>query len=150
MKSLLRTLASLVLAALLPACISLDSTQWRRVHEQTCALDEHWVVRDTLYFGLSMVAEDGSVSIIGEDDWERFENEVLSSAFPSGYTVLKAHGAWRNASGVHRTEPARVVVVLHSDDPASEAAITETIRRYRERFRQESVLREHVGVCLSL
>ncbi len=149
MKSPLFTFAPLALAALLSACASLGATQWRRVYEQTCALDEHWVVRDTLYFGLSMVAEDGTVGAIGEDDWKRFENDVLILAFPGGYTVLDAHGAWRNANGVLRTEPSHVVVVLHPEGPTSEAAVISVIRRYREQFRQESVLREHAGVCMA-
>jgi hypothetical protein len=149
MNASLRPFTLLALAAFLPACAAFDAANWRRVYEQTCALDEQWVVRDTLYFGLSMVAENGTVLSIEDADWHRFESDVLSQAFANGYTVLEARGAWRGADGTLQTEPSRVVIVLHPDDTAWEAAIANVIRRYREQFRQESVLREHAGVCMA-
>lgn len=142
-------LRAFVLLALLSACAGFDAAHWRRVYEQTCALHEQWVVRDMLYFGLSMADGDGTTRTIDEDDWTRFESDVLSRAFAHGYTVLEAHGSWRGADGRLQAEPSRVVIVLHPDDPAWEAAIADVIRRYREQFRQESVLREHAGVCMA-
>jgi hypothetical protein len=147
MKTTSRLFIAIALPMLLQGCASLDGAQWRRVYEQTCHLDEQWLVRDTLYFGRS-ISTDGVISLVDDDEWQRFENETLGIAFPTGHTVIDAHGAWRNADGVQRGEPSKVVVVVHPDDQASEAAITHVIATYKQTFRQESVLREHAGVCV--
>ena len=147
MKTTSRLFIALALPVLLHGCVSLEGAQWRHVYEQTCHLDEQWLVRDTLYFGRS-ISTDGAISLVGDDEWQRFENETLAIAFPTGYTVIDAHGAWRNADGVKRGEPSKVVVVVHPDDQASEAAITQVIATYKQAFRQESVLRELAGVCV--
>lgn len=118
---------------------------WVREHPLGCRLDEQLAVRDTLYFGRSILGG-------GEVDdaaWHAFETATLLPAFPQGYTVLDANGRWRGDDGKTIGEASRVVVIVHADDGASEAAMRNVIARYRAQFRQESVLRERSAVCAS-
>lgn len=121
------------------------AVEWTREHRLYCRMDEQTQIRDTLYFGLS-VPGGGSVS---EAEWKRFENDVLSTSFPQGFTVVDAHGTWRGADGVTVSEPSRVVAIVHADDTASDAAIRDVVKRYRDSFHQEAVLRERGAVCAS-
>lgn len=116
---------------------------WVREHPLGCRLDEQGALRDTLYFGRS-IPGGGEVDT---DAWQRFESDVLAPAFPRGYSVLDAAGHWRGNDGTLVSEASRIVIVVHGDDAASEAALRRLIARYREMSRQESVLRERVAVC---
>jgi len=114
-----------------------------REHPLGCRSDEQALVRDTLYFGASIPAG-GEVDAAA---WQRFEHDVLTPAFPQGYSVLDAHGAWRGADGVTTHEASRIVVLTHPDDAAAAASVRRVAQRYREMFHQESVLRERGAVC---
>jgi len=139
-----RRFASLALAgsATVLAGCQLD---WVRDHPLGCRADEQSLTRDVLYFGRS-IPGGGEVD---EAAWQRFEHEVLSPAFPRGYTVLGAHGRWQDAGGTTIGEDSRVVVLVHGDDLASAKAVREVAARYKTMFRQESVLRERSAVCAS-
>jgi hypothetical protein len=121
------------------------AVEWTRAHPLYCRMDEQMLIRDTLYFGLS-IPGGGSV---GEADWKHFENDVLSQSFPNGFTVFDAHGSWHGADGATVSEPSRVVAIVHADDAASDAAIRDAVTRYRDMFHQESVLRERGAACAS-
>ena len=138
------SLARLFLAGTLAATAGCHA-DWVREHPLGCRLDERLLVRDTLYFGRS-IAGGGEVD---PQAWRRFEEDVLLRAFPRGYTVLDANGRWRGADGATLGETSRVVIIVHADDSASEAALRDVVVRYRATFRQESVLRERSAVCAS-
>ncbi|MEO7325694.1 MAG: DUF3574 domain-containing protein [Dokdonella sp.] len=118
---------------------------WVREHPLGCRLDEQLATRDTLYFGRSIPGG----ADVDEAAWQRFENEVLLPAFPRGYTMLDAHGHWRGKDGVSIGEASRIVILVHGDDASSDAAVRTVIARYRDMFRQESVLRERTTACAS-
>src|SRR5690606_1047885 len=101
-----------------------------------CTTGGAWL-RSELYFGLQM--PDGSH--VTEQEWTAFVDEVVTPRFPDGLTILDSTGQWRNASGGIVREPGKVIVIFHSRDPALEARLDEIRRLYRERFRQESVLK---------
>lgn len=134
-------------AALLAALLALQgcAVEWTREHRLYCRMDEKLEIRDTLYFGRS-IPDGGTVA---DADWSRFEADVIAHAFPQGFTVLDARGSWRGADGAIVSEPSRAVVIVHEDDAASDAAIRDIARRYRETFRQEAVLRERSTACVS-
>jgi len=137
-------LARLLLAGMLATTAGCEA-DWVREHPLGCRLDEQLLVRDALYFGRA-IPGGGEVD---EAAWQRFESEVFGPAFPHGYTVLDAHGRWRGADGTTIGESSRVVLVVHADDSASDAALRDVVARYRTMFRQESVLRERTTVCAS-
>lgn len=117
---------------------------WVREHPPLgCRAGEQALVRDTLYFGRSIPGG----GRVGDGDWNRFEHDVLLPAFPQGYSVLDAHGRWRGDDGATIGEDSRIVVLVHADDAAAAAAVRAVAAAYRERFRQESVLRERAAVC---
>ncbi|MEO5561649.1 MAG: DUF3574 domain-containing protein [Dokdonella sp.] len=116
---------------------------WVREHPLGCRLDEQLALRDTLYFGRS-IPGGGDVD---EAAWQRFENETLLRAFPRGYTMLDAHGHWRGTVGAPIGEASRIIILVHGDDATSEAAVRNVVARYRDTFKQESVLRERAAVC---
>ena len=73
-------------------------------------------------------------------DWDRFAADTLARAFPDGFTVRAATGAWRNpASGQMVTEATQDVVVALGDRPAAVARVRWAIGVYRRRFHQQSV-----------
>lgn len=135
--------AAFVCAAGLALTLAGCKLDWVREHPLGCRLDEQLALRDTLYFGRS-IPGGGEVD---EAAWQRFENETLLPAFPRGYTTLDAHGHWRGADGATIGEASRVVILVHGDDAASEAAVRAVVARYRSVFHQESVLRERSAVC---
>lgn len=140
-----RACAAFLALALAPA-LGGCAMEWTREHRLYCRMDEKLAIRDTLYFGRSIPGG----GTVGEADWNRFENEVIGRAFPQGFTVLDAHGSWRGADGAIVSEPSRVVVIVHADDAASDAAVRDIAERYRAMFRQEAVLRERSAACSSL
>jgi len=136
--------ASALIAAI-PMLLQGCAVEWTREHQLYCRMQEQTLIRETLYFGLS-IPGGGEVS---DADWKQFETDVLGQAFPKGFTVLDSHGAWRGADGKTVTEPGRIVVVVHAEDDGSESAIRDAIGRYRSMFHQEAVLRERGVVCVS-
>lgn len=135
-------IALCVLAPAMHGC----GLEWTREHELYCRMDERLQIRDTLYFGLS-IPGGGSVA---DADWARFEADVIGHAFPKGFSVLAGHGSWNGADGTTVSEPSRIVVILHDDDSASDAAVRDIVQRYRATFHQEAVLRERSVACSSL
>jgi len=128
-----------VIALTLGGC----SIELLREHPLGCRSDEQRLVRDTLYFGAS-IPGGGEVDA---NAWQGFERDVLTSAFPRGFSVIDANGHWRGADGTVARETSRIVVIVHADDAQSAADVRRVAQRYRETFRQESVLRERTAVC---
>ncbi|MGN6520144.1 MAG: DUF3574 domain-containing protein [Dokdonella sp.] len=119
--------------------------EWVRDHPLGCGSDEQSLLRDTLYFGRATPGG-GEVD---EANWQRFEAEVLAHAFPRGYTTFDARGHWLGHDGVAVSEASRVLVVVHDRSPSSDAALRAVVAAYRERFRQEAVLRERTVACVA-
>ena len=101
-------------------------------------------VRSTLYFG--MTRAHGGVVTPGE--WEAFLAREITPVV-GGLTVLAARGQWLGSDGPLVREETRVVVILHADAEGPRQAIAGVIRRYRERFDQESVLWETTPACVT-
>ena len=141
----LRLSRDALLAAALAAALQGCAVEWTREHRLYCRMDETLGIRETLYFGRSIPGG----GVVGDADWQRFENDVIAHAFPNGFTVLDARGSWRGADGAMISEPSRIVAIVRADDAASDAAIGEIVRRYRADFHQEAVLRERTAACAS-
>jgi hypothetical protein len=136
---------ALILIVAMPVALQGCAVEWTREHQLYCRTQEQTLIRETLYFGLS-IPGGGEVS---DADWKRFETDVLGQAFPKGFTVVDSHGAWRGADGKTVTEPGRIVIVVHAEGDGSESTIRDAIGRYRSMFQQEAVLRERGVVCVS-
>ena len=101
----------------------------------SCAHDL-WVT-ERLYFGRSIPGG----GMVSDEEWSAFVAEVVTPRFPGGLTIHSANGQWREATGNIVREPVMVIEILHPPGDAADRAIEEIIRAYREKFRQEAVLR---------
>ena len=101
----------------------------------SCAHDL-WVT-ERIYFGRSIPGG----GMVSDEEWNAFVAEVVTPRFPGGMTIHGANGQWREANGTIVREPVMVIEILHPADAAADRAIEEIIRAYREKFRQEAVLR---------
>jgi len=103
-------------------------------------------VRTELYFGMSVPANGGVVS---QTEWEDFLAKEVTPRFPDGFTVMDGKGQWRDAKGNISSEPSKVLVIIRGNDKAADGKLEEIRKAYRERFRQESVLRTDTPVKAS-
>jgi len=80
--------------------------------------------------------------------WRRFVAREISPRFPDGFTVIDAQGGWRGRRGAVR-EASHILIVWHSA-AAHEHDQFEALRSiYKQRFRQQSVLRIDGSDCVS-
>ena len=138
-----RFVAAAALAAAAMLLLSGCSVELRREHPLACSSDEQRLLRETLYFGAG-IPGGGEVDAAA---WEKFATDVITPAFPQGYTVLDAHGRWRGADAATHAEASRIVIIVHADDARANASVRAIARRYRDAFHQEAVLRERAAVC---
>mgnify|MGYP001066167010 CR=1 FL=1 len=94
-------------------------------------------LRTELYFGLSK--PDGGM--VSAAEWDQFLAREVTPRFPDGLTVLDAAGQYQTQSGQLTREKTKLLILIHPANPEKEKAIGEVIARYKEIFRQESVLR---------
>jgi Protein of unknown function (DUF3574) len=136
---------ALALACVLGGCRASSHARALAVPASTpvCAADERAMLRETLYFGRSR-PDGGSVS---DAQWRSFVDDAIVPRFPDGFTVLAAEGHWRGGNGAIVREASQVVIVLHSGDAVSRAAVASIAADYKRMFAQEAVLRERSWSC---
>ena len=98
----------------------------------------HRQVRTELFFGMAIP---GSSSAVSAAEWEEFLANEVTPRFPGGFTILDGRGQWRDSSGVISRELSKVLVVIRDSGKTADAKVEEIRKAYRERYRQESVLR---------
>ncbi|MGH7825351.1 MAG: DUF3574 domain-containing protein [Candidatus Binatia bacterium] len=99
-------------------------------------------MRTTLYFGLARPA--GNVS---EAEWQAFLREEVTPRFPEGLTVWEADGQWRRIDGSIGRERTKVLLIVHDTSPETLLALDSVVDRYKQVFRQQSVLWVTAPVC---
>jgi hypothetical protein len=109
-----------------------------------CPAGERRSVDELLYFGTGMA--DGVVS---DDQWAAFLRDVVTPRFPDGLTTWPASGQWRAGDGSLTLENTHVLNLVHAADEATEKAVQAIIADYKDRFRQEAVLRVKTYACVS-
>lgn len=110
-----------------------------------CPVGERRSVDELIYFGTGMA--DGVVS---DEQWAGFLREVVTPRFPDGLTTWPASGQWRAGDGSLTFENTHVLNLVHAADDATEKAVQAIIADYKDRFRQEAVLRVKTHACVSL
>jgi hypothetical protein len=94
-----------------------------------------------LYFGRDIPGG----GLVDDFAWRSFAANVLTPAFPEGFTVFGAMGQWRDPkTGTVVREPSFVVERIGVVDSA---AIERVMAAYRTQFRQVSVGRLTTTVC---
>ena len=132
-----RCLFGVVLAALVSACASTGNSP-------ACRPGEQPAIVDSLYFGTAM--PNGSVT---QQQWQAFLAEIVTPRFPEGLTAWAAAGQWRSPSGELHKEDSYVLHAVHADESKYDVAVRHVIDVYKQRFRQEAVLRVRTPTCIS-
>jgi hypothetical protein len=85
---------------------------------------------------------------VNDVEWRDFVEKNIAPAFPDGFTIVDAQGAWR-APGSTRTlsEPSAVLLIAAPDTPEVLARVETLIDAYKQRFHQQSVGLTVQDVC---
>ena len=101
---------------------------------------EGWV-RTELYFGLGPA--DRPDEGIGEAQWRDFLDHEVTPRFPAGLSVADIYGQWQ---GKGRPEPGRirskVLIILYPGTDENKAKIEAIRAAWKQKTKQQSVLRE--------
>jgi hypothetical protein len=101
--------------------------------------------RTELYFGRGK--PDGSM--VTDDEFRAFLDDIITPRFPNGLTVLSGAGQYRGTGGMIEREGAMFVILLYPAGEKNSGALIEEIRdSYRKTFAQESVLRVDGESCV--
>ena len=109
-----------------------------------CAAEAKPMIEETLYFGTQ--TPDSPVS---PEQWQAFLATEVTPRFPQGLSVWPASGQWQSADGSITREASYVLTLLHADDAASDTAVRAIAEAYKQRFRQEAVMRVRETACVS-
>jgi hypothetical protein len=84
----------------------------------------------------------GGQEVVGDADWARFMEEVVTPAFPDGLTVQDGAGQWRGRDGRIARERSKVLLVALPGGTAEQALarLAPVRAAYRTRFGQDSVM----------
>ena len=78
---------------------------------------------------------------VGEDDWQRFLDDIVTPRFPDGLTVLEASGQWWNPpAGRVERESSKLLLIVLGDERAQSPKLAEVAAAYKRRFSQKSVI----------
>ena len=134
--ALKRLIAILYIGALVSACSTMG--------HHACPAGQRSVVNDLLYFGTAKPA-----GVVSADEWGQFIDSVVTPRFPEGLTVWQALGQWKSERGLIVREASYVLNVVHPNNAAAEAAVSEIVTAYKMTFHQEAVLRVRGSACAS-
>ncbi|HUJ25983.1 MAG TPA: DUF3574 domain-containing protein [Myxococcales bacterium] len=98
-------------------------------------------VQSTLFFGLSRPGGPD----VSAAEFDGFVETQIAPRFPDGFTLLEGAGRWREAGGRVRSEPSRLLIVVHAPGDA-DRLLREIAASYRDRFGQEAVLQTDARV----
>ncbi len=86
---------------------------------------------------------------VSEQEWRQFLADAITPAFPQGLTMWHAEGQWQNDSGRVVRERAFVLEIAYLRDVDKEKKIQTIVKKYRECFRQQSVMQVRAPVTVS-
>ena len=82
-----------------------------------------------------MSFKNGNVS---EEEWQRFCDEHVTTAFPDGYTSFEAIGYWKGSAAATARENSRVLCIVAPAEAKDK--VMDIARKYCQLFQQEAVL----------
>jgi hypothetical protein len=104
-----------------------------------CAAPLKPAVEIDLYFGE-----------VSPTEWRAFLDEEVTPRFPDGLSVIDIYGQYRNRQGAIGRERSKLLVIVVFDAPAHASRVEAIVDSYRQRYKQESVLRVERPVCAGL
>jgi hypothetical protein len=129
-----RAIRRLALGALmlggLAACAASDSPVACLLPGQTS------MIVAELFFGRAIPGR----APLTDDEWRAFSDQVISPAFPDGFTSYDGEGQWRDPqTGAVTRERTKILLVAAPPSPALPDKLRGVIDDYRRRFDQKSV-----------
>jgi hypothetical protein len=98
----------------------------------------HVTQRTDLFFGTS-IPGGGEVT---EMQWQQFNDSIVSTAFPEGYTELDAAGKWLDTKTKKTiSEKTKVLSFVGKKSNSREQKLDSVIQFYIKRYQQQAVLR---------
>lgn len=101
--------------------------------------------RTELFFGLSK--PDGSV--VTEEEFQTFIEDVVTPLFPDGLTLLAGMGQFKDSDGIVIQEGSKLLILLYPFNRESNRRIQQIREKYISTFQQGSVLRVDEPSCVS-
>jgi len=102
------------------------------------------MVEVDFYFGRDIAARAG----VTDAEWEDFAAREITPRFPDGFTMLDAHGQWRNPeTGTVTQEASKLVRVIVPGGGNLSARVEAVSLAYRQRFHQDAVGIVSAPVC---
>lgn len=98
--------------------------------------DNIWI-SDRLHLGRQIPGG----GVVSDSAWSVFLRETVTPRFPAGLTVWRTEGQWRDSTGAIIQEKTFVLELLYNESPGIEKSVLEIINEYKNRFRQETILR---------
>jgi hypothetical protein len=138
-KHLRRRFVALVFILTWAVIPAVSQTPLASQHETAAAYQppgDLWA-KTELYFGTSK--PDGTV--VTDQDFKGFLDEVVTPRFPDGLTLLAGFGQFRNSTGIIVQERSMLLILFYPASKDANQKIEEIRRLYLHRFNQESVLR---------
>lgn len=86
---------------------------------------------------------------VTEDEWRAFLDAEVTPRFPDGLTVLTGYGQWRATSDRVGSETSRVLLVWLKPSVANNDKIEAIRMAWKNRYKQESVMRVDDTSCVS-
>src|SRR5215218_2105394 len=120
-------LCLLLLSIPLSATPSLSAPPLARMALPPNSLDKYY--RTELYFGRSR--PDGSM--VSDEEWNKFLNDIVTPRFPDGFTVLDGLGQYKDRAGKVIKEPSKVLIFLYLKRSA--ALMRRAIEEIRENYK---------------
>ena len=105
----------------------------------SCAAPLKPAVEIDLYFGE-----------VSPTEWRAFLDEEVTPRFPDGLSVIDVNGQYRSRRGTIGRERSKLLVIVVFDAPAHASRVQAIVDSYRQRYKQESVLRVERPVCAGL
>ena len=87
---------------------------------------------------------------ISTPQWTAFLDEEVTPRFPDGLSVIDVNGQYRSRRGTIGRERSKLLVIVVFDAPAHASRVQAIVDSYRQRYKQESVLRVERPVCAGL
>lgn len=127
----------LAITILIVAIFLVPSNVYSNVINVSFYAETFW--RTELYFGRDK--NDGT--LVSDEEWNKFLDEIVTPKFPAGLTVLEGNGQYRLQNGTIVKERSKVLVLLYSPKTrlTNSRKINEIRNQYKKRFQQESVMR---------
>ena len=90
------------------------------------------------------------VGAVDNEEWARFLDDVVTPRFRDGLTVIDAYGqSWNPPEGRIEREPAKILMIVLTDELRQRPHLGEIACEYKRRFSQRSVIIMVRRACVS-